>query len=110
MSAIKFQGINPHDEDGPDFIGKNGLVLHQDYCGNHADYKAEDQCIQNLDSTRLETDFNKTCKGKDNCNFDLSAYHIDSPSNSSNYAKCNSQFAKVYIQFKCEMSGANVEK
>ena len=106
MSAIKFKGINPYDDDGPDFTGKSGLILHQDYCGSHAEYKAEDQCIQNLNSTWLETDFNKKCKGKDNCDFDLSTYHIDSGDN----PKCDSKFAKVYIQFKCEMSGANVEK
>lgn len=76
-----------------------------DYCGNPDSISPKDSCSDFLLKDQFRADFSSKCGGKESCYFTLVNYVDTSispdPKVQARKQQCNSEFAKIYVQYQC---------
>ena len=105
IGGILFKGVIPansaHKHNEPPFYDLNGQPIYNDFCGNSTILKLEDRCEHDIFEEMFSKTFNENCFGKSDCLFNM-VKDIDTTKTKN--PKCQSDKAKVYIQFECEVN------
>lgn len=96
MSGILYTGLKPNKHG---IIDIDGHLVGNDFCGDPAEFPAEDNCTSLIDVPRMKTDFAANCHLKKNCTLNLRDYLR---TGDTSRPLCLQDFAYQYVSYKCE--------